>query len=471
VQELPDGSLQLQAERPSRSIRRTRNLRVATNFNQYIQSLAAWEQHLLQGVQFFQQPYEIIHQASLSLLRDDMKLLLVSDGSQRGAIITYGWVFGSGDGKIYAEHSGTGAGEATSHRAEAWGMLSGALFVAHLYRYTTGRDHIMQDFPVTFLCDNQGLVKRITQRLTYTTCYPNATLEADWDIIEQIYHTILKIPSKDHRISWVKGHQDTSNRALPIEAQFNVRADALAGSHFPAGGHQTAMLPAARCQLVLENMSVTSHYTRAIRQAYTLPSFNQYLIQRHKWTQLQCTSLDWEVFSRAVNNIPSSEVQLLKLVHDKLPTNGELAKSNPHQSPICHYCNSRETFFHLLTCSNDTSVTFRQHLLDAVQEYMLQHDSPERFQACFLYCFDTSLTDSTATLPNTFSAEEKKAITTQLDLGRQAVFQGFWPKSWTSLYVTHYRRYDTGLYKLPCRPLDDRVARAIEILGEPLENP
>ena len=83
--------------------------------------------------------------------------------------------------EIYAEHSGEGYGEATSHRAEGFGMLSGMLFIHHLCRYTniSGNN---RPLPVQLTCfsDNQGLVTRILQRRReYHESYPNATLAPD----------------------------------------------------------------------------------------------------------------------------------------------------------------------------------------------------------------------------------------------------------------------------------------------------
>ena len=107
---------------------------VMTTFLQYIQSLAAWEQQFMHGITMLAQPYEIIH--ALTNLPAASHVLLVSDGSQQHNRITYGWVFESNTKDIYAQHSGEGYGETTSHRAEAFGMLSGHLFVYHLCRYT-----------------------------------------------------------------------------------------------------------------------------------------------------------------------------------------------------------------------------------------------------------------------------------------------------------------------------------------------
>ena len=120
------------------------------DFLAYVATLPSWERQHLQGVRFHKQPYEIVQ--SLISSSPNMRLLMVSDGSHKDSTMTYGWVFGSGNQDIYVEHSGEGASTATSHRAEAWRMLSATLFVYHLHRYTgTSRNIQIQDTPLSFV--------------------------------------------------------------------------------------------------------------------------------------------------------------------------------------------------------------------------------------------------------------------------------------------------------------------------------
>ena len=59
--------------------------------------------------------------------------------------------------------------------------------------------------------------------------YLNTTLRAEYDIIEQIYQ-INKLHEVTALFHWVQGHQDRNKEidGLPIEAQLNIGADALA---------------------------------------------------------------------------------------------------------------------------------------------------------------------------------------------------------------------------------------------------
>jgi len=136
VQEQPDGSLirHHYSHHSHGNNRHTPSSSIPSTFSLYLDTLPAWEQHLLQGIHLYYEPYEILHH--ISKLDRQSYLLMVSDGSVKNDRLAYGWVFGTSDRDIYADHSGMGYGEPTSHRAEGWGMLSAARFLNHLCNYT-----------------------------------------------------------------------------------------------------------------------------------------------------------------------------------------------------------------------------------------------------------------------------------------------------------------------------------------------
>lgn len=195
-------------------------------FDEYVQMLNPWERELLCDIHFSSFPYEIIHLLTSST--PPPVLYMVSDGSHRSGTISYGWVCGTSDGRILAEHSGYAYGNPTSHRAEAWGMLSATIFLHHLHTYTGPISGGLIN-PLCFFADNAGLIHRIKQRSAYKTPYPNSTLATDWDLIEQIYLSSSQLPFPDISYEWVRGHQDSTSQTLTVKARFNIRADELPG--------------------------------------------------------------------------------------------------------------------------------------------------------------------------------------------------------------------------------------------------
>lgn len=202
----------------------------------------------------------------------------------------------------------------------------------------------------------------------------------EWELVEQIHSTIARLPHSHKNVQWIKGHQDDSTTDLSaVPAKFNVLADGLA-----ATAHQTrilplqcpVILPESRCSLFLHDKMISSQIKRALREAYTLPSCKQYVASRHRWDAIALEDVDWELFQRALTSEHRSPVQLVKFIYDKLPTNHELAKSNPHLAMRCSYCHQVETFYHLLQCSNSISNEFRTKIIKSFTTYCTKFDVP-----------------------------------------------------------------------------------------------
>ncbi len=65
-------------------------------------------------------------------------------------------------------------------------MLSAARFLQHLFEYC----HETRAGPFQFITDNQGLIRRVMTSLAYDAPYPNSTLDADWDVVNEIVTTL-----------------------------------------------------------------------------------------------------------------------------------------------------------------------------------------------------------------------------------------------------------------------------------------
>ena len=106
---------------------------------------------------------------------------------------------------------------------------------------------------VKFVSDNFELINRGNAHLSYDYPYPNTTLKSEFDLTGQIYqtHQAYNIKATFHH---VKGHQDKTTKfdKLPLLAQLNIKADALAGQYQQQHGcylPSVAMLPS--CPAVL----------------------------------------------------------------------------------------------------------------------------------------------------------------------------------------------------------------------------
>jgi hypothetical protein len=316
-------------------------------------------------------------------------LYLVSDGSSlQSKTMSFGLVVGSATGKILLENMGPAFGTPSSHRAECTGCLSGALILLHLARFTG------LSFPSHFhtlaISDNLGMITRLRDRASYTTVFPNSTLAADWDLLEEIHQTFLRASLPNHGYQWVRGHQDANASLTDLghDALYNIRADLLATRYTrtidSALRPSTPLMSSTGCILLTAHVSLHSHYRSSLYRAASESSYFSYLASKHHWTDTTRYEVDWEAFCMAARNYHSTDVHLLKLVHDKLPTRAHVARFQPWTQPNCHYCSSADTFDYLMRGEcNSISTAFRDNLLHSVESYFNRNSTPRVFQVAF----------------------------------------------------------------------------------------
>eukprot|EP00957_Ditylum_brightwellii_P065911 4998523-Ditylum_brightwellii.AAC.1 len=122
--------------------------------------------------------------------------------------------------------------------------------------------------------DNEGIVKRINDQLTYTHDYLFNTLEPDWDVVVQVADT-LKQYVDILTITHIKSHHDdnTPLKELSLPTRLNVAADHLVSSYSIQHGALCLEVPrmAINCtQLCTKKGLISSHYYKKIRDLATM---------------------------------------------------------------------------------------------------------------------------------------------------------------------------------------------------------
>jgi hypothetical protein len=405
------------------------------DFQDYLRRLPDWEQQLLQNIQFKYGEFSTMYYIH-ELPPAKQELYAVSDGSMAHNTTTFGWILGTKDGQRLAWCSGPGFGPATSHRAECWGQLSIARFLHHLPKFSsmTYPQHL-QIVPMT---DNQGLITSLTKRNAYSTPYPNATLQPDWDLIEEIYTTYKHLNIAHVRYIWIKGHQDsdTPYDELSIPAQFNVDADQLAGEFLeihPNPRPVSPLVPKARCILQVRDKTVHGHYTENIREAASLYDLYGYLRHKYKWTRQVIHNIKWEWFRLAANNYSQTDNHLTKLVYDQLPTQAHKSKQGGQKwlSPNCRLCHQEpETFDHLLHCDHILGQQFRKALPLKVLTYCKLKKTPHNFHATIVIALENWVRDQAPLESIPTSAAVHKLIHAQKQIGWTRFLRGFLSEQW-----------------------------------------
>jgi hypothetical protein len=416
--------------------------RVYHDFDQYIATLPAWEQNVLSGVHLFASPDEIVDHIRRAT-RPTSTTQLVSDGSQQHESMSFGWILGITDGPILAEHSGPAYGHPSSHRAEGWGMLSGARFLLQLFKYCQVTEVL--EGKIATICDNAGLISRMKSRQSYSHGYPNATLAPDWDLTEQIHATHAEISLPNHCFSWEKGHQDegTPSHLLSAAAKYNVRADELAEEYMasnPVARLSTPLLPATGCQFLIAGKTVDSHHHYRIRIHAATKDFQKYLQDKHQWSQSTILDINWKAFRAAARNFESTETHLLKLVHGKLPTRKHKSRFELHVSPQCHYCNEEETFDHLARCQNPISKQFRTNIIRNIRAYCSKHHLPAKFTTVIATAVNDWIHNREPLRSTPVPLSAHPCIRSQSQIGWWQFLLGFHSASWQTFLVSACRR-------------------------------
>jgi hypothetical protein len=202
---------------------------ITSTFEDYLATLSDWDKSLYDGLLMEVSCHEILNllppaQVSVDTTHAAPYTLLVSDDES----MSFGWVLSLHDGTVLAQCSGPAPGHESSFRSEGYGMLSTVRFLQHIFEYC----HEIGAGPFRFITDNQGLIRRVMTSLVYDDPYPNSTLAADWDVVNEIVTTLKKMPI-EHSFQHVKGHQDDKilYADIPLGAKLNVDADAEAGEY------------------------------------------------------------------------------------------------------------------------------------------------------------------------------------------------------------------------------------------------
>jgi hypothetical protein len=104
--------------------------------------------------------------------------------------MSFAWVLALPCGKRVVTCAGSVYGfRESSYRSEGYGVLSAVRFVFHLFTFCG----CVPKWRYEYMADNKGLLTAILQDSKYTEAFPNTTLEADWDVRNEIKATFFNL--------------------------------------------------------------------------------------------------------------------------------------------------------------------------------------------------------------------------------------------------------------------------------------
>ena len=403
-----------------------------TTFTEHVQTLDPWARQLLSQIRWVTESAQTAW--IIGSLPPETPLLIVSDGSSiEGQHMSFGVTIGTITGHILVELVGIGTGPPSSHRAECTGCLAGAVFCYEFLQFST---HPNRHLSILAVSDNQGMIKSLTDRTSYSKVYPNSTLYPDWDLLEEIVSTYRRLDILSVTFEWVKGHQDSNScdHELSPQAIYNIRADHIATEHTHAVGFQlipeSPILPSTRCHLIINGQTITGNYRESLRLSESEPPLLEYLQTKHCWGPNIVDDIDWESFCMAARTYTSTEVHLLKLVHDKLPFRRVTSRHQKWTRTTCHYCSSTDTMDHLqLSLCNPASIRYRKEIRQSVAKYLSKRRCSYATSARVLLTLNTWLTSSQRRPP------DDPVHLSQTDIGLRLFTRGFLTNKWREIFA------------------------------------
>ena len=205
-------------------------------------------------------------------------------------------------------------------------MLTVTVFMSLILKFT-GRDS------ATLVCisDNQELINRMTEHKNYKHPFPNETTKSEFDVTEQIYLTACEA-NINATYEWVRGHQDDRApiKELPIKAQLNIKADALAGDFQWRKGRFRPLvhpLPSCSAMVSIRGISVTSNLFKQLVCAYVEPRYIGHLQEKFSWSDSVVSIIAWKALALAIERIDRG-VLLTKICNDILPNAHQVHRMN-----------------------------------------------------------------------------------------------------------------------------------------------
>ena len=344
--------------------------------------------------------------------------ILVSDGSVKNGVGTYGWVkatqnqeHSTGNGQVTG-----GPGTMTSYRSEAQGAAE-VLHTSHPQEIQNSTLHI----------DNKGVVTRLNQ------LRPLHPLQAEWELLEPSRSRVKQCHIK---VLHVKGHQDLGDPRTPRAAHLNHQADRLANAAHQEGETEGQVPPGFGVMLFIQGLPITSNYSVEIQRAATTPEIAEYYIRKHNWTDQIMDTIDWDAFGRAFGSFRTTQKRTLhKYIHNWLPL-GKLLEHRHNQQSKCPHCSGQDTRDHLHACPHQTH-SYHEHTTQLKQKLQTWKTEPGLARLLLQYIQNA---------PKQYTGTEKnehwilQLQREQDQIGAHNLKIGFLTQTWGDIQESFHRR-------------------------------
>ena len=251
-----------------------------------------------------------------------------------------------------------------------------------------------------------------------------------------LWRLILRKLHIKGRFSHVYGHQDndTDFEKLPLDAQLNVEADALAEDYYSDTVQSkpvTHVLPACPAMLVLNGITVSNNYKKHLIRAYTEPMYISYLRDKFNWSDALIQLIAWKSLSCGIRRVQRNCL-VTKICNDLLPTAVTLRKWNYQQNDSCCLCGALETREHLIICKDPSRTKWKIQYMTAARK-RLQQLGTKPGLIDVLCSTITDWFDTQNVTTKKYSKQYHRAIVSQSNIGWRQIFMGKLSQEWEKL--------------------------------------
>ena len=415
----------------------------ATMFPEFIDSLPPWEVNLLRHTVLFVDP-------RMTCFSLQPQFFAGCDGSAKfGNQGAFGWSV-----SMYLEEraaSGMGPSRGAvmdSYRAECSGLLS---ILRFLIRLAESSD-MFEDWSGVIGTNSQSMLDRLFCKpvLAHTTQPPTLTaldsLFPEWDLLVEIQSSLRILFGVS--VVYVQAHQDDKRPVdqLPLMAQLNVEADALATQYQQQHGYhrpQVLMSPSAGVHLVSASGTITSKYKEVVLKKSTSPDLRQYIQEKNSWTPSTMDMVNWLALGKAFCNQISRRIHLSKLLHECLPTFHQLNKYGGSHRPCPACLSPDETRDYILRCLDPPRVEWRRHYRDALAKFHAEY----RTAPLLVHALKLALEEwfqSTSDIevsPVLYPKDVRHLVIQQNAIGWRQLFNVRFTVEWAKLQQEYYSKH------------------------------
>jgi hypothetical protein len=159
---------------------------IPATFIKFLDTLEFWETELFSKLTMDVDCYTFMALVNAQP-ETSIQLLTMSDGSDDAGAMTFGWIVSLPTGQRLARCAGPAYGPyGSSFRAEGYGFLSVSRFLVRIQEFCQQQP----TWRIQMMTDNQGLLTRVETSLPFVDPFPKYTLQADWDVTNEIVTSI-----------------------------------------------------------------------------------------------------------------------------------------------------------------------------------------------------------------------------------------------------------------------------------------